>query len=280
MNLAILDKRHTARQTLTIAASNEIDVNPDKHAQSPETGDPSWVETPTARMIISAAEMTRNTPTIGVIYGDSGTGKTTALRYAAKAMPNTYMISAGAGVTTPTKLLYELVREMGVSGYVQRAHDLFERAMSRMSRQWNFDRGLLIIDEAQHLKKETFDSLRAFFDEGDIAVIFSGNDTVYAKTAPTASVLPQVSSRVGVRLKIGAPRKEDVGMILDAHGIAGKQERDYCHRIADMSGRLRALDTVIRHARNYAQECDASSNTRITLAHLQAAANIVGINLR
>lgn len=238
---------------------------------------PAWVETVTAREVMDALDYARYTPTIAVIYGSAGVGKTRAMEYFAQTRKRTWLVTASPCCHTPVALLGEVVRVLGSWGSAQRADVLFREAMKLM-RAPQYERcgvnGLLIIDEAQHLRPPAYDTIRAFHDQAGMGIVYSGNEEVYSRIGgKKQSRLAQISSRVGMRVKLTQPKPEDVDMILEAHGISGRKEREYCQWVAVQDGGLRLLDHIIRPAKLAA----LSAGTAVTAAMLKSAGKSLGI---
>lgn len=239
---------------------------------------PAWVETVTAREVMDALDYARYTPTITVIYGSAGVGKTRAMEHFAETRKRTWLVTASPCCHTVVSLLSELVRVLGSMGSAQRADVLYGEAMHLMRdprRHGGGDiNGLLIIDEAQHLKPPAYDTIRAFHDQAGIGIVYSGNEEVYSRIGgKKLSRLAQISSRVGMRVKLTQPKPEDVDMILEAHGISGRKEREYCQWVAVQDGGLRLLDHIVRPAKLAA----LSAGTAVTAAMLKSAGKSLGI---
>jgi DNA transposition AAA+ family ATPase len=120
---------------------------------------------------------------------------------------------------------------------------------------WAPKPALLIVDEAQHLKLEAVEALRAIHDSTGVGLVLSGNESVYAKlTGGTRRAeFAQLFSRVGRRLRLDRPSPGDVAAILQAWRIEGIKERELCQQIASLPGGLRGLVNVLVDATTAAQ---------------------------
>ena len=78
---------------------------------------------------------------------------------------------------------------------------------------------------------------------------FLGNETVYSRLTggQRQAHFAQLFSRVGCRLRLVKPQKEDVGELLDAWNVQGRA-RDLCGKIAGQPGALRGLTKTLRLA--------------------------------
>jgi len=133
---------------------------------------------------------------------------------------------------------------------------------------------LLIIDEAQHLETPVFDAVRAFYDDAGIGIAYVGNEEVYSRIhGKKQSRLPQVFSRVGMRVRVEKSMPEDADAILEAHGIFGREERQYAQLVAATQGGLRSLTNVIHIGKLLALDSGGQVSARL----LKAAAVQCGI---
>lgn len=208
--------------------------------------EPDYVETPTGERISGALEFAHMTPSITVIYGPAGLGKTVAVsRYAQSCAYNSAVhVKAGEFNKTPTALLELITDKLGVVGHAYRV-DALMGAIIREIRS----PGLIIIDEAQHLSMNTLDGLRYLYDEGGIGLALVGNEMVFTQIARgRRAMFAQLESRVGMYLSITRPEMGDLDAVLAAWGVSGRDERSLAERIAAAPGALRVLAHVLRQA--------------------------------
>jgi len=249
-----------------------------------EESDPGWVETPTSKSIIGALEFARVTPTIAIIFGGAGVSKTTtALRYVASPRPEgtgrVYYVSAARWIRSPTAILLEIAEAidtyLATSAY---RNDSLARGILRKLGPGD----LLIIDEAQHLDADALDGIRYFHDESydhneeGVGIAYLGNEEVYTRIARKGrrAAFAQLHSRVGMRLHIPAPREGDADAVLEAWGIAGRNERRYAQQIASLPGGLRTLTQVLRQARIVARGMKRPVDQHV----MRASADSLGID--
>lgn len=231
----------------------------------------TFVETATARKITDALEYARHTPAIVVIYGGAGVGKTVALRHYQANQHGVVLISAAQCRQTPAAMMTELAHATGLNGRLQKADALFRDILFNLGMA---NVRLLVVDEAQHLKTPTYDAFRTFFDEIGIGIAYVGNEEVYSRIGGKKRVqLPQIYSRVGMRLHVARPEPDDVDALLEAHSLCGRDVRSYAQRVAVLPGGLRGLDHVIRQAKLAAVAVGGDVNAAL----LKAAAMALGI---
>lgn len=231
----------------------------------------TFVETATSRKIADTLDYARLAPAIVVIYGGAGVGKTTTLERYASTHRGTLLVSAAQCRQTTKAMLLEVAHQIGMMGCVQRTDVLFRDILRYAGHSHT---SLLIVDEAQHLKPPTYDAFRTFFDEAGMGVAYCGNSEVYARIGGKKQAqLPQIYSRLGMRLHIPGPVPDDVDALLEAHGLSGREIRAYMHQIASLPGGLRGFDNVVRQAKLAAR----SRGREIDILLLKAAANALGI---
>jgi DNA transposition AAA+ family ATPase len=259
----------------------ESDNSPD---QGREYVEPEWVDTPTSEQIWAALMYAQTTPTIALIHGGAGLGKTyTARRYLTEKSkaeksgffsnaPTVYMVTAHAGMRTIASTLCAISSALGRGGDAYR-----NDAMARQILQALNPSDLLIIDEAQHLDIKALDQIRYFHDEGGIGIAYLGNDDIHVRIngrGRQAAFLGPLASRVGMRLPIPHPTEEDVFAIMKAWKVEGKKEADYAVRIGLSNIGLRGLTQVLRQSAYIAK----GMNRILDVLVMRAAVSNLGFN--
>lgn len=207
---------------------------------------PRWVQTPTGAAIERALTYARARPSIAVIYGSAGVGKTTTIERYAKTSPNVWTVTVSPAISSMAAMLREIgaVLDLHGSGWQNRA---LSRDIKARLKGTN---GLLVIDEAQHLGVQAVEEIRSIHDAAKVGLVLCGNEKVYTVLTGgnRSAVFAQLFSRVGRKLKIGAPTREDVNAILDAWGLMGAPERTYAHQIAGADMGFRGLINVLEES--------------------------------
>lgn len=231
--------------------------------QLPEA--PQWVPTATAERILSALGYAQMAGDVAVVYGGAGVGKTSAAREYARRYPNVWiatMSPATAGVTTA---LEEVCLALGMRELPQGAARMSREIVARVRET----RGLLIVDEAQHLSVGALDALRAIHDATGVGIALMGNEMIYARMTGGARVawLDRLFSRIGRRLRIARATRPDVEALADAHGVADAQALQRLASIGAGAGALRSVTKCLRMARMMA----AGREEPLSVAHIDAA---------
>ncbi len=233
---------------------------------------PGFVMTPTARSIVAALETARAVPTIAIIYGPAGIGKTeTALHYAndAESIGQSRVFYCMCSKSRRSVVgALDMVAE-AVQAYAS-AHQARQLEDAIKGRLRNGD--LVIIDEAQHLRPDALDALRYFNDACGVGIAYMGNERVYRDIHDhgNASKFAQLDSRFGKRLRLTTPSEADIDALLDSWNVRGIAERDFSVSMGTRDGGIRSLSRVL----------DIAWKIRgagcITLDHLVAAAEETG----
>lgn len=238
-------------------------ANDELDAQMPAA--PEWVETPSARAINAALSFAQMAEAVTVIYGGAGVGKTTTIRRYRQQSPNVWMITASPACASPGPILTRIAHALGIraSGAVH----VTEEAIIERVRD---TRGVLVIDEAQHLTHRALDAVRSIHDAAGIGLALSGNEIVYSQlTGGSRSVgFAQLFSRVAKRVRLSKAKDGDINAVLDAWRIDDKSSRELCLGIGRRPGALRGLSQTLRLASMFAVADGAS---RPAEQHIRAA---------
>lgn len=227
---------------------------------------PEWVETPTANAVIGALSFSQIAGAVSAIYGGAGVGKTTALTQYQRRAPNVWVVTASPAVSAPGPILTRVAQALGLrtSGAV---HVVEANIIERVKET----RGLLIIDEAQHLTHRALDAIRSIHDAAGIGLALVGNEIVYSQLTGGSSRsvgFAQLFSRVAKRVRLSRPKDGDVTALLDAWGIDDKEARQLCQGIGKRPGALRGLSQTLRLASMFAL---ASGEARPSVEHIRDA---------
>lgn len=204
---------------------------------------PEWVETTSARSVLGALRFAQMAEAVCVVYGGAGVGKTTTIRRYRSQSPNVWVVTATPACASTGALLKRIAQALGMrtTGTV----DALESAIIERVRE---TRGLLVIDEAQHLTHRALDGVRSIHDAAGVGLALVGNEVVYAQLTGGSRAIgfAQLFSRVAKRVRLAKAKDADVLAILDAWGIGGKEARQFCLGIGRRPGALRGLSQTLR----------------------------------
>lgn len=221
--------------------------------------EPAFYPTQTARELLTALTYAQALGDMALVIGVPGVGKSTTCREYQRKYSNVWIATAAAHTTGVVPVLREIADSVGTvhgSGASGLAREIATKVTGR--------NGLLIIDEAHHLSTQALDAIRALHDATGVAVALVGSPELLAKLER----MPQLFSRLGVRLFRRKVLKGDVTALLDAWQISGREERRLLTRLADQPGALRSVTKILRLATALA----AGSGASLTLQHIKDAA--------
>lgn len=222
---------------------------------------PRFVVTQTVKDLRDLFQAVRLMGCINIIIGVPGVGKTAAARdYCSH--PNTWMITLSPAHSSVTECLLELAEALEL-GSVARSKGALSRAIRR---KLTGTRGLVIVDEADHLGVEGLEQLRAIQDATGVGMVLIGNPQGLSRTSHYSD-LTRLFSRIARARQLKKAKKADVQAIADAWGITGEGALAVMQAIAEKPGALR----VLTHTLNQAWITASGEGTRLTERHIKTA---------
>lgn len=223
---------------------------------------PGYIEAPTAKKIYDALTYAQIAGDIAVIYGGAGLSKTTTIRYYRGRNPNVWLVTATPATAGVGPLLEEIAMAMGLRDFPLHPAKL-QRAVIAQVRDTG---GLLVVDEAQHLTKQSLEAVRSIHDATGIGLALAGNAVVYNNLFKGGdNGFAQLFSRVGKRVPLSRPVAGDVHAVARAFGVTGKDERQALEEIARRPGALRMVVKTLRLAAMLA------AGDAVAVAHIRSA---------
>lgn len=225
---------------------------------------PAWYETPSAQAVIGALSFAQIAGAMTCIYGGAGLGKTTAIGQYAESSPNVWRIKATPATARPGPLLYRI--SVAIGARISTTIHILESSIIERIRD---TRGLIVIDDAQHLCIRALDEIRSIHDATGIGIALVGNEVIYSQMTGgrRSAEFAQLFSRLSKRVQLTKPRDGDIDALLDAWGINDRASRDYCRQIGRKPGALRGLTYTLRMAAMFA----AGAGESLNLTHIKAA---------
>ncbi|MEH8118468.1 AAA family ATPase [Aeromonas allosaccharophila] len=216
----------------------------DQRADAPR--DPGFVMTETAKQIIADMNYALATESIVIIHGISGVGKTTALREFQRTNNNVWVITTSPSRSTMTECMYELAMELGMEN-APRLRGPLARALRR--RLLN-TKGLIVVDEADHLDRPTLEELRILVEEVGIGMVLVGNSRVYTQLTggQRSEDFARLYSRVAKKRALTKAKRADVMAVASAWNIDGDAERSLLVQISERPGALRLVSKNLKLA--------------------------------
>lgn len=211
--------------------------------------DPGFVMTETARQINADMGYALTTQSIVIIHGISGVGKTTALREFQRKHNNIWVITTSPSRATMTECMYELAMELNMEN-APRLRGPLARALRRRLRN---TKGLIVVDEADHLDRATLEELRILVEEVEIGLVLVGNSRVYTQLTggPRSEDFARLFSRIAKKRALTKAKKADVMAFASAWNITGEAELNLLVRISERPGALRLVSKNLKLAVMY-----------------------------
>lgn len=200
---------------------------------------PAYTETKTAVEVQDALRYAQALEDMVAVMGVPGIGKSTACAEYQRTRPNVWYASLAAHTTGIVPVLRAVSEAVGTapgSGASGLARGIAAKVAKR--------RGLLIVDEAHHAQPPTLDAIRALHDATGVGVALVGGPELAARL----DRLPQLNSRLGLRVIRKRAVRADAEALLDAWQIKGAAERKVLHAVAQRAGALRSVTKTLRLA--------------------------------
>ena len=222
-----------------------------------------FAPTKTSAKILNALHHAQSLADMAVVSGGAGVGKTTSCRQHKATHPNVWIITAEPMISSAFAMLECLRDTLNIPETTP--HKL-SRAISGKVASTG---GLIIVDEAQHVKVPAYDQLRSIHDQAGIGLAFVGNEEVWGQIdgGGRSKKYAQIYSRVGIRASIAKASPRDAEAILDASGVHDAGVRALLKTIAAKPGALRGMVKTLRNARFLAH----GNEEELGEAHIHAA---------
>ena len=223
--------------------------------------EPAVVVTPTMRRIINLLSYAQSAPTMAVVSGGAGIGKTSAIEHYAQTNPNVWVIVGQPACKSPNVMLADLAEVVGV------AEKSSDRRSSAILRRLRGTSGLLILDEAHHYPTLVLEQVRHIFDQAKIGVAMLGNAGIYGRLEGEgrSEKHAPLFRRIGMKLTLPRTTQPDVSALLDAWGVDGAVERKLLGTVAAQPGALGGMAGVLRMAHMLA------AGSTVTALHIREA---------
>lgn len=191
--------------------------------------DPGYFETETSIRIHTLLELA-HMGRITLIATSPGTGKTMTVRdYAERAQP-VWIATMKPSCQSLNAMVLEVHKALGMEPRFQYAAQASRVVIDRIKGR----RGLLVIDEANHLSIEAIEELRSWHDETGVGLCLMGNEELLQRieTGRMRDRLARLNGRIAAKHVQRLPLREDVQIFCEAWGIEDPGMRKYLEKIA------------------------------------------------
>jgi DNA transposition AAA+ family ATPase len=149
--------------------------------------------------VLFAANYAHTECKMALVSGDSGAGKTTALKYYAANNTGVIYITANECCDTPMAILSLICAQISKETPGRR-----NAMMNLLVSKLQGTNKLIIIDEADHLSLKALQAIRNLNDQANVGILLSGNDKIYRQmlTSRRGYEFDQIRTRIPVRKKV------------------------------------------------------------------------------
>ncbi len=211
---------------------------------------PKFLRTPLAGKVLSVLEFAHQQGDVGLVGSVAGEGKTIAIEHYRESHNNVYVLEVMNGAGSVSAVMKSLCESVGVYGVKNVVSDYQTAIVHRLK---NRD-ALVVIDEAQHCTVNALDAVRGIHDKTLCGLVYAGNTEVWTKlTGGRAPALAQLYSRVGMKMILPKPTRDDVAILAKAWNVDGKAEQELLFKIALTPGHLRVVTKALQRAAIYAR---------------------------
>jgi hypothetical protein len=227
---------------------------------------PKVVETSAFQTTINILAFCQAFGKMGLVDGEPGVGKSTALNHFRTMFPDVWCLNACPTISTLMQVLRHLGYVVGLDQHWltggEQTHAIRRHVSSR-------GRGLIIIDEAQNLDFRALEELRSIHDATQVGLVFVGNSDLWNRmTGGQAARYGQIRSRIQVRATARRPTKSDVERFAAERGVTDPQAVELLRDLSGMYGSMRVMSNVLALA---------SRGTEPTPDNLRSAMTMLGV---
>lgn len=229
----------------------------------------AFVETRSAEAICSALAYAKANGDMVCIFGAPGVGKTESIAHFSSSYDHVWVATMTPAISTVVPALEEIAEACGLrepSGGARRIARAIRSKVAHLP-------GVLIIDEAQHLKTAALEEIRSLHDATGIGIALVGNEAVYSRITGGGrqSTFAQLFSRLGMRVPLGPPDARDVAAIAAQHGIKERSVLEVLESAGKQPGGLRIVRKIAASM--------VASKAKMTADAAHTACDLLGVEV-
>lgn len=243
----------------------------DRRANAGLPDAPEWYETPSTERVHACLRYGQLSQTMVCVYGPPGVSKTKAIQAYARTSPGVYIATMSPATKGVQASLKEIATACGLRELPTTPSTLQNMIVAKLAHT----RGLLAIDESQHLTSEALEQIRSLHDRCAIGMAIIGNDFVYSRMhgGTKAQFLLTLKSRIS-RYTAVKGTDGDIDALIENWKIQDKSCREQIRQIGRRPGALRTLTHILRLAASFAAAQNRTTccdDVRLAIHELGAA---------
>jgi hypothetical protein len=245
-----------------------LTTKPQAETDSDEPRPGDHVDTPIALDVLRALGHARKNGDFVCIFGPPGVGKTkTVNQFVAERVDGdawcATMSPSSSGLCQAIEVVAHAVGLKHASGGARRLKLAIEQRIAGRH-------GVLVIDEAQHLSMAAVEELRAIHDTTGVGLALVGNEQSYTRFlgGSHAANYAQINSRIGLKLRLGKPTRQDVAVLAESYGVTEDDCLDVLVQVASRPGALRSVAKML--------DLVSKSSVKVDVLSLIAARGMIG----
>jgi hypothetical protein len=192
---------------------------------------------------------------LAVIYGEAGSGKTTAVKEFIKSNPTAVFVEAipGMGISS-------VLSEISIAIGLQPSKNS-ESMIRAIAKEFKRREAVLIIDEAENLTTKTLEAIRRIWDFSEVPTVLVGTFALINNLKGRNGELLQLYSRVSSTWKFRGLSEDDLKALFG----------DVWEHIAKITTHLRRAMNIYKKATRFAK----LKNEQLNASHIQQASSMM-----
>lgn len=226
---------------------------------------PDYIATESGEKVLALVRFAQMMGVMCLVYGGAGLGKTKAVLRHRNVAPSVWVATMTAATKGLVSCLQVICKAIGLKEALSGALAMQDAIVATLLKT----RGVLVVDEAQHLGWEALEAVRALYDATGVGIVLMGNESVYSRLSggQKADYISRLSSRITRRLHLLRATERDVKALLAAYDLTDAQSIRLGMQIAARPGALRVLCTTLQLASTAA----TAQTEAMSFQHLQTA---------
>lgn len=173
----------------------------------------AYIETTVASEILNIANMCQLNGEMGVCFGSSGLGKTTALKHLKDIRSNVIYVDPDENAS-PRAVLKKIAEELKVQYYDYILPDEFSEQILQKLKGKHY---LIVVDEAENLRTDVFRVLRKLFDrcETTCGLFFVGTERLFGNFQRMKGEFNYITNRVALFKSLEDLKDTDIRQLVN-----------------------------------------------------------------